>query len=499
MNRKTKGLLGLTLAGFAMLMSACGGTPADSNAVNPGKSTGTTVKSVAPKISVTDASGKTSASVVIGNNITLTSSETDVTWTTTDAKVATVNGGVVTAVSVGQAVIKASKEGFKDGTFTITVTRPAATATLHFEDADHFSADGWWENSSRGPGAQPVYSKSSASDGTCIGYFGEGDKETLSFTSNAAVKAELVVTMGHNSSFESLATIMTAKFNNKDISLTNVAYTSDSDGQGGYSFAEVSFGEVDLVNGDNALEIGLLGNAPYLDDLLIYAASAATIQVKQAPAKTTLAVTNTAEELTIVEGNTVTLKPNATGITFTSSAESVATVDQNGVVTAVAKGTANISMVKAGYISARVAITVNEKIVDGTFIVEAESGTCGGAAITEESEKVQTKTSSGGQTYLTNWSEGETVVWEFTSAKAGAFKMSMDARHTSYNGAAIDLSTAIEVKLNGTVIAVEGSVSGYSFKTYQLANVTLAANNRLEVKNISGAPAIDFFKFVPQA
>ena len=75
----------------------------------------------------------------------------------------------------------------------------------------------------------------------------------------------------------------------------------------------------------------------------------------------------------------------------------------------------------------------------------------------------------------------------------------MDARHYSYNGAAIDISAAMTVTLNGQPVTISGSVSGYSFKTYVLGDVTLAANNTLEVKNVDGVPSIDFFKFVPNA
>ena len=497
MNKKTKSLLALTVAGFAMLMSACG-APKDSNAVNSGTPAATS-KSVQPKVNVTDANGKTSASVVIGGTITLTASETGVTWSSTDTNVATVENGVVTAKAAGNAVIKASKDGFKDGTFSVTVTRPAATATLHFEDADHYSADGWWENSGRGPGAQPIYSKSTASDGTCIAYFGEGDKETLTFTSSAAVKAELVVTMGHNDSFADLDTIMSAKFNDKDISLKDVGFESDSDGAGNYSFHEVSFGEVDLKATDNVLELTMKGSAPYLDDLLIYAKSAATIAVKTPAAKTTIAVTNPEADLTLIQDATLQLATNVTGVVFTSTNTSVATVTETGLVTAVAKGTANIRMVKAGYISGTVAITVNEKVVDGEFKVEAESGLHNGAAITADAENLKTKTSSGGQTYLADWQENDVVTYTFTSAKTGAFKLSMDARHYSYSGSAIDVSTAMEIKINGQAVTISGSVSGYTFTTYVLGDVTLAANNTMEVKNVSGIPSIDFFKFQPKA
>ena len=75
----------------------------------------------------------------------------------------------------------------------------------------------------------------------------------------------------------------------------------------------------------------------------------------------------------------------------------------------------------------------------------------------------------------------------------------MDARHYSYSGSAIDVSTAMEIKINGQAVTISGSVSGYTFTTYVLGDVTLAANNTMEVKNVSGIPSIDFFKFQPNA
>ena len=194
------------------------------------------------------AAGKTD--LLVGESVQLSADKDGVTWTSSDNSVATVdNTGKVTAVKIGSATIKAEKENMNPGSATINVVRPDPTAVLHFEQAAHFSADGRWYNNNRGPDTTPVYEKSSASDGTCVGYFGDGDKETLTFTSDKAVKAELVVTMGHNSSFESLATIFEAKFNTAAIDLENVAYTSDSNGQGGYTFQGVSFGEFNLIIG----------------------------------------------------------------------------------------------------------------------------------------------------------------------------------------------------------------------------------------------------------
>ena len=64
-----------------------------------------------------------SNTVETGNNITLTSSESGVQWSSNNTNVASVNeNGVVTGVSAGRAIISISKNGFNNGIKLITVT-----------------------------------------------------------------------------------------------------------------------------------------------------------------------------------------------------------------------------------------------------------------------------------------------------------------------------------------------------------------------------------------
>ena len=164
--KKMKGLLPFAIVGLMLSLGACGGPN------NPGGDSGSTTPSVAPqpKVTVKTADDKSSLTLVVGENGQLKASEEGVTWASNNEKVATVDQtGKVTAVTAGTAKITAAKEGFKTGELTVTVNRKPPIATLHMEDADHNAADGFWYNSSRGPELTPVYEKSSASDGTCIG------------------------------------------------------------------------------------------------------------------------------------------------------------------------------------------------------------------------------------------------------------------------------------------------------------------------------------------
>ena len=460
-----------------------------------------------PSIKVTAADNKTKLG--LNETVQLAADKEGVTWSSSDKNVADVSDtGLVTAKGYGSATITAKKEGHTDGRIVINVERPAPTATLHMEDADHYAADGMWYNNDRGPFETPVYTKSSASDGTCVGYFGEGDKETLTFTSDKAVKAELMLTMGHNNSFDPLGDIMEAKFNNAAIDLASRKYETDSDGQGGYQFQGVSFGMYDLVAGNNVLEITMKGNAPYLDDLEIYAASAATIAVVPAAEKEAIAITNDEAELTIEAEATVQLKCATAGVTYATSNEAVATVSETGLVTGVAKGNATIFVTKTGMKSTRVTIKVTDKVVAGEIKAEIETGKIGDVDIAEADTAIIRRTTSGGETCTAQWGAGAVLTIKFNVTSAGSYKMYLNGRAAGQYGLTdvADLAAVVEVKVNNTAVAIpaETAISGRTFTDYLLGVVTLkAGENTIEVKALGEeadqVPNIDFFKFVPNA
>lgn len=509
--KKSKIFLPMMALALIFGLAACNNSSASSAGGNGGKSQPASSVPAKEKIVVSAAGDK--KTLVIDEEVQLSAKVGDaaldgVEWSSGAPTVASVSAsGLVKALAAGEAVITAKKDGYANGTITITVTRPAATATISFNIADHYSADGEWTNSSRGPGETPIYEKSSASDGTCVGYFGEGDKETLTFTSSAAVKAELVITMGHNSSYSPLSDIMTAKFNNVAIDLSKVNFESDSDGSGNYTFQYVSFGTFDLVAGNNVLELSMLGNAPYLDDLYIYAAAATQIAGVPAPEKPAIVITNQESELTIVAESTVQLNTATAGVTWTSSNEAVATVSSSGLVTGVAKGTANITARKDGMKTAKVTITVTEKIAAGEIRVQAEDGKVDGTAVSSDTD-IKIRSASTGETLTERWAAGKTLVVEFNTTAAGSYKFYLNVRAAGQYGTSNieDLAAVIEVKVNSAVVTVPAStpVEGRTFMDILLGNVNLVSGkNTIEVKALGEeddkAPNIDFFKFVPNA
>ena len=163
-----------------------------------------------PSITITAPEDK---SMLVGGNIQLSSNVQGVTWASSAEAVATVDQtGKVTGVSYGKATISATKDDYNAASVEVSVVRPAPTAVLHMEDAEHYAADGEW-SSSNDPTEAPTYNKSNASDGTTCAHFGAGDIETIRFTSSKAVKAEICLTIGYYYSLDDVSQILGVKFN----------------------------------------------------------------------------------------------------------------------------------------------------------------------------------------------------------------------------------------------------------------------------------------------
>ena len=433
-------------------------------------------------------------SVVKGETITVQANKEGVTWTSSNESVATVANGVVTGVNFGTATISASKDGFNAGSVEITVTRPAPTAVLDMVNAEHYAADGEW-SSSNDPTEAPTYNKDTAPDGVCLAHFGAGDMETIRFSSNKAVKAELVLTIGFYYSIEDLTTVYSVKFNGNAVAFPAQGY--EAEGTSNYTFKGLSFGELDLIADTNVLEITMKEDAsrfPYMDNLEIYAAEAATITLVQAPQKDPVVVDQ--ESISVKEGKTFQITSTMTGLSYKSASTAIATVSETGLVSGVKVGATTIAVSKEGYKTIRVPVTVTE--AEGVIAVSINAGV-------NESGNVSFRTSqnlSEPYNYIVDtWGENEEVTYTVNNeGAAGSFNMYIRCRASGgYNSSTTDdLSQCMSVTVNGNALTLSGTVSGNSFTDYLLGAVNLANGaNTVVIKCLTTVPTMNMLRFIP--
>lgn len=447
-----------------------------------------------PSITITAPEDK---SMLVGGNIQLSSNVQGVTWVSSAEAVATVDQtGKVTGVSYGKATISATKDDYNAASVEVSVVRPAPTAVLHMEDAEHYAADGEW-SSSNDPTEAPTYNKSNASDGTTCAHFGAGDIETIRFTSSKAVKAEICLTIGYYYSLDDVSQILGVKFNG--VAVTYPAQSYEAEDTSNYTYKPISFGELDLIADTNVLEITVLENSnnrfPYMDDLQIYAAEAVTITLVPAPQKDPVVLKQ--ESLTVAEGKTVQIESDMTGLSYKSASTAIATVDENGLVTGVKEGATTIAVSKDGFKTVRLPVTVTA--AEGVIAVGIQTGTSEGDVVTFRTSRNLEEPNN----YIVDaWPADAVLTIKVTATTAGAYNMYARCRASGgYSSTTTDdLATCMEVKVNGTAVAASGTVSGSTFTDYLLGEVNLTAGeNTVTIKCLTTVPTLNMLRFLPKA
>lgn len=477
------------------------------------------------KIGVTAKDNKTT--LIIDETVQLTADQQEVKWSSSDETVASVSqAGLVTALKAGQVTIKAEKDGFNAGSIAITITRPAENARFDLTTAaEHYSADGWWSRISSnygfsqetGGGATPVtqtqsWGQETESD-TYIGVFGEGDKETVKFSSDKDAKGEIIVDMG-NSDAVTLAEAMKIKLNDKEISLAGIALEAH-EGQWGNSleFGEVSLGEQDIKKGENTLVFEMLSEAaPYLNEVLIYAGDA-KITLIDPPEKSQIEVG--AVEIEVIEEATVQIQCKEEGAVYVSQDETIASVSPQGVVTGVKVGKTNITIKKEGMYSIRVQVTVNAKPVEGQIIVEAEDAEgvtsdyqSGGFMKMSDNSGMGGSAVHSGGAYVTAWQGGDLSLTMKFEAEANTTMIlsivgSAPANFMGGDSSPFNFAESCTITLNDEAITVAPEVefpaaSGWNSPMSEvvLAEVNVKGGENTLVFTVTGesAPSIDCFK-----
>lgn len=476
----------LSLLALGLLtMSACGGKPSEGGNESQGGNQGTTeVEEV--KINITSEGDK--KEIMVGETLQLTADQEGVEWSTRSTDIVSVSEtGLVTAIAPGSARITAKKEGFTNGSFTLTVTKAPereAQYVLHLEDAEHYSQNDQWGNQWNGYFDTPVEEYEGGSDGTSLGYMNAGCVETLTFTSNKAAKVELGITMAFASQIQ-LDSVMSISFNGAAFDLTGKTNELPETENDYHDFHTVMMGEANIVAGSNVLIITMTGMAPNLDDVNIYTEETLEIAVVKPVVLPKIDVDATSASLFVGETKQITTKVE--GVTYASSNSEVATVSKTGLVTAVAPGDAEISLTKEGYRPAKVAVKVKAKqvattydLVAGTAVrMEFEAGEfyCeagewgmtygswhmgpshdGGVTPIEDVESA-----SGGMS-LGYFNQTSKVTLKFNSPKAGTVALVLVG---AYN-ATYDLAANVTIKVNDTDVDLTGkSIESTSYTDWQ--------------------------------
>ena len=507
-------MLGITAA-FGL--AACSGTPSgDPSKGGDQSQAGSEPASQPEEEEIVITSAGDAKEIQVGETLQLTASVEGVTWESRAEDIAKVDDkGLVTAIKAGTARIRAKKDGYKTGTFSVTVTKAPekpAKVTLHMEDADHYSpSDQWGMNYGGtwyGPNADgdsPI-EEGGGSDGTHLGWLQTGTKETLTFTSNKAIKAEIGITMAYNAE-TALEGALSVKFNDAAISMSGLSCPGPEDGDQNnyYDFQLVSFGMVDIKNGNNVLEIEMLAQGPNMDDFKVFTDEDVTITVVKPVVMERIQVETASFQIEV--GATAQITTATAGVSYASEDATIASVSASGLITGVAAGRTTITVSKDGMKPATVSVQVKAPFVPTAYALEAgkavrlefengefycQQGSWGYAqwGMTPNHDGGETpiedqESASGGMS-LGYFNQTSKVTMKFTSPKDGTVAIKLCA--ASANEFALD--GQVEIKVNDTAVTltdkvVEGGGSNnyYDWKVIDLGSAAVkSGDNTLTIE-----------------
>ena len=475
---------------------------------NPGGNTESS-QAAEEKIVITYAGDK--KEIQVGETLQLTASVEGVAWSTRSTEIVSVSEtGLVTALKDGTAKITAKKDGYTNGSFTVTVLKAPekeAKYSLPLEDADHYSPSGIWGMDLSaygygfmGPGESPVEDNSGATaDGTSLGWLQAGCKETLTFTSDKAATVEIGVTMAYNAEVD-LSSAITVKFNGQEISMAGRSTVAPEDNNNYYEFHAISFGQVTLKAGQNVLEIEMIGQGPNMDSVVFFTNETLQLATVKPAVKPNIEVVAADIEVEVGQEVQIQVKNNLAGVTFTSADETVATVSATGLVKGVKSGKTTVELTKDGYKKATVNVVV--KAV-GQVILEAEN-----AVIPEGSSiQIESKASASGGKSLGYFSAGMTFSITYTADAAKTMDLSLvaaacDMDQETYAIKDMNLAESLSLTLNGDAVSLQGKTltgnNSFKFDNWEevdLGSVQLKQGvNTFVFTAITQGPNVDCIK-----
>ena len=344
-------------AGSATITATSNGNSAVSGSI--------TVTVTAPTIAVTGITLPGTLTVEMGANATLTptidpSNATDqtVTWNSDNAAVASVNGGVVTGVSAGTANITATCGGFtatcvvtvnaapevpvsaivldKNNLVLDLVSNKTATITATVQPADATNTELTWMSSVPEVASVDASGKVTAlKKGITVIIVRSAADSTIQAVCNVEVKEGVSMKLTQDALALDLVSIKTATLHVEVSGATNPALTWVSD--------NTSVATVDATGKVTAVSVGsAVITATSVEDPNVSVSCNVTVTATNATLITLNQVVGFTYETGTIE-LVATTTPANLPVQWESSNKAVATVDNKGLVTGVAEGTADIT------------------------------------------------------------------------------------------------------------------------------------------------------------
>lgn len=464
---------------------------------------------------------KAEAEVYLGSSLTLTADGipegTDVVWTSSDESVANVADGVVTTVALGTAVITASAEG-KSASCTVTVIpkpEPAAPANVKVTISKQgvlvlvnasvtvtdLNSDGKLTYDEAMVAAHEEYHADGADafainqdSGWVIKLWGEqtvdlaffkNNVKTPKFVNNTTVKNGDALYAGFYSDVSSWkdwytmftpATVTVQRGEAFELTLTGFSALLDNVTAAAVSSTQVGIwedGTFEAIpskttdeNGKVTLSIAAAGT--YIISAKADAAATplmapvCVVTVEEAAPAETVALNKTELSLTVggEETLTATVTPEGTAVTWSSSDETVAKVE-NGKVTALKAGSATIKATTAGGAEASCTVTVNQPVITYLSALKFTASTGATSAVYELQPAFSPEVKE--YTLIVPDSKNAVSVWAtLAEGQTGAIKAvykntsnaSKTVSVTSGKATGTSLSSALKAALDGNTVTI---------------------------------------------
>ena len=408
-----------------------------------------------------------------------------VVYSSSDNSIATVDeNGLVTGLKAGKVTITATAEG------------TTVSASIEIQVANSLPQDFYFEGHEavpvEGAGSKPLAmphpteTSDSALNGNFVGEINANVGAKLVFVINASEDAfaDLYFNIASPAAYSNCYAV---KVNGEDLGV-NVTIEKTN----WTVFKEYKIATIQLKEGKNVIEITVLGNCGNFDCIKLNTLADLSWAERIQPESVTL----TADKTTITEVGkaqlNATVSPDADVkyVNYTSSDTSVATVDLNGLVTAIKPGTVTITATTAdGKKTASIEITVTEVVLTDYYFEGEDSawtdGSMGAIAMAGAGDigNAMNGTALGN----VNLNKGATLTFKVNAAEAITAKLYLNLAFGSKN-----VSNLFTITVNGESVDVVTSFSTDSanWKTYSefyFANVNLNAGENVIVLTVTGS------------